>query len=53
MAVMILLWSRGGPLVDPFLAKIEKLIDMPEGKVRAGAVHDRAVAWGSEVARLS
>jgi len=32
--------------VDPFLDKVEELIDMSEGKVRADVVHQRLVAMG-------
>ena len=33
-------------LIDPFLAKVEELVDRSEGKVRADKVHERLVAMG-------
>lgn len=32
--------------IDPFLAKIEELVDRSAGKIRADVVHDRLVAMG-------
>lgn len=33
-------------LIDPFLEKIEELVERSQGKVRADVVHDRIVAMG-------
>jgi transposase len=33
-------------LIDPFLAKIEELVDRSQGKIRADVVHERLVAMG-------
>jgi len=38
--------TRRARLIDPFLAKVEELVDMSEGKVRADVVHERLVAMG-------
>jgi transposase len=38
--------TRRARLIDPYLAKVEELIDMSQGKVRADVVHDRLVAMG-------
>ena len=32
--------------IDPYLAKLEELVDHSEGKIRADVVHDRLVAMG-------
>jgi transposase len=32
--------------IDPFLAKVEELVDRSEGKIRADVVHERLVAMG-------
>lgn len=32
--------------VDPFLAKLEELVDRSQGKIRADVAHDRLVAMG-------
>jgi hypothetical protein len=37
---------RRARLIDPFLEKIEELVDRSQGKVRADVVHDRIVAMG-------
>jgi hypothetical protein len=34
-------------LVDPFLAKVEELVDHSQAKIRADVVHQRLVRWGS------
>ena len=33
-------------LIDPFVAKIEELVETSEGRVRADVVHERLVAMG-------
>src|SRR4051812_29940789 len=33
-------------LIDPFLAKVEELVETSEGAVRADVVHERLVAMG-------
>jgi hypothetical protein len=33
-------------LIDPFLAKVEELVDRSKGKIRADRVHERLVAMG-------
>jgi transposase len=38
--------ARRVRLIDPFLTKVEELVDMSEGKVRADVVHERLVAMG-------
>src|SRR5438093_6129582 len=37
---------RRARLIDPFLAKVEELVEMSQGKVRADVVHERLVAMG-------
>lgn len=37
---------RRARLIDPFLDKVEELVEMSEGKVRADVVHERLVAMG-------
>lgn len=37
---------RRARLIDGFLAKVEELVDMSEGKVRADVVHERLVVMG-------
>ena len=37
---------RRPKLIDPFLAKIEELVETSEGEVRADVVHERLVAMG-------
>ena len=37
---------RRPPLIDPFLEKIEELVDRSKGEVRADVVHGRLVAMG-------
>jgi hypothetical protein len=37
---------RRARLIDPFLAKVEELVDRSEGKVRADKVHERIVVMG-------
>jgi transposase len=37
---------RRSRLIDPFLAKVEELVDRSQGKVRADVVHQRLVAMG-------
>jgi hypothetical protein len=32
--------------IDPFLAKLEELVDRSAGKIRADVVHDRLMAMG-------
>ena len=38
--------ARRARLIDPFLDKVEELVDRSEGKVRADKVHERLVAMG-------
>ncbi len=38
--------SRRPREVDPFLAKVEELVDRSQGKIRADVVHDRLAAMG-------
>jgi transposase len=38
--------ARRPRLIDPFLEKIEELVDRSKGEVRADVVHDRIVAMG-------
>jgi transposase len=38
--------ARRARLIDPFLAKIEELVERSEAKIRADVVHDRIVAMG-------
>ena len=37
---------RRSRLVDPYLEKIEELVDRSRGKVRADVIHDRLLAMG-------
>jgi transposase len=39
-------WARRPRLIDPFLDKIEELVDRSEAKIRADVVHDRIVVMG-------
>jgi hypothetical protein len=38
--------ARRPQLIDPFLGKVEELVDRPEGKIRADRVHERLVVMG-------
>ncbi len=38
--------TRRPRLVDPYLVKVEELVDRSNGKVRADKVHERIVAMG-------
>src|SRR5579863_6301206 len=40
--------ARRGQLIDPFLNKLEELVEDSKGKVRADVVHDRLRAMGYE-----
>jgi hypothetical protein len=38
--------GRRPRLIDPFLDKVEELVDRSDGKIRADKVHERLVAMG-------
>lgn len=38
--------ARRGKLIDPFIEKVEELVEESKGRVRADVVHDRLVAMG-------
>jgi hypothetical protein len=38
--------ERRPRLIDPFLAKVEELVERSEGKIRADRVHERLLAMG-------
>src|SRR6185437_15579206 len=39
-------WERRSRMIDPFLSKIEELVDASQGRIRADVVHEKLTAMG-------
>ena len=39
-------WERRSRMIDPFLSKIEELVEASQGRIRADVVHEKLTAMG-------